>query len=104
MRLAYEAWEKSPWREQITEELFFNNVLPYANVNEQRDDWRADFYERCLPMIAGAKTPTEAAILLNKNLFREINVKYSTKRNRADQGPPSPWKQVSLRAQAYRSF
>ena len=86
-RLAYEAWEKSPWREQITEELFFNNVLPYANVNEQRDAWRADFYERCLPMIAGAKTPTEAAILLNKNLFREINVKYSTKRNRADQGP-----------------
>lgn len=87
LKLAYKAWEESPWRAQVPEELFFNNILPYANVNEARDSWRADFYERCKPIIAQAQSPTEAAVLLNQKLFRDLNVKYSTKRNRADQGP-----------------
>ncbi|MDB4331752.1 polyhydroxyalkanoate depolymerase [bacterium] len=85
--LAYKAWSEAPWREQVSEELFFNNVLPYANVNEQRDSWREDFYTKCKPIIVGAKTPSEAAVLLNQKLFKQLNVRYSTKRNRADQGP-----------------
>ena len=87
LRLAYRAWEEAPWKGQVPESLFFNNVLPYANVNEKRDDWRRDFYERCKPMIEGVTTPAEAAVLINQRLFKELNVKYSTKRNRADQGP-----------------
>ena len=87
LALAYQAWNESPWKSDIPESLFFNNVLPYANINETRDPWRADFYKRCKPLIAGAKTPAEAAVLLNQKLFKELNVKYSTKRNRADQGP-----------------
>ena len=87
LRLAYKAWEESPWSDQISEDLFFNNILPYANINEARDSWRADFYERCKPIIADVKSPTEAAVLLNQKLFKQLNVKYSTKRNRADQGP-----------------
>ena len=85
--LTYQAWNESPWKNDIPEALFFNNVLPYANINEQRDSWRTDFYEKCKPLIAGAKTPSEAAVLLNQKLFKQLNVKYSTKRNRADQGP-----------------
>ena len=87
VKLAYKAWEESPWKDQIPEALFFNNVLPYANVNEARDDWRQDFYTRCKPMIEGLQSPAEAAALLNQKLFKQLNVKYSTKRNRADQGP-----------------
>ena len=87
VQLAYQAWDEAPWKKDVPESLFFNNVLPYANINEQRDSWRTDFYQQCKPMIAGAKTPSEAAVLLNQKLFKQLNVKYSTKRNRADQGP-----------------
>ena len=87
LTLAYKAWEEAPWKNQIPEDLFLNNILPYANINEARDSWRADFYERCKPIIAEAQSPTEAAVLLNQKLFKQLNVKYSTKRNRADQGP-----------------
>ena len=64
--LAYEAWENAPWKEQITEEIFFDCILPYANVNERRDDWRGDFRNRFIEIVTSAKTPTEATVLLNK--------------------------------------
>ena len=35
--LAYEAWEKAPWRSQVSKELFLNDVLPYASLNEPRN-------------------------------------------------------------------
>ena len=44
--LAYEAWENAPWKEQITQDIFFDTILPYANVNERRDDWRGDFHDK----------------------------------------------------------
>jgi hypothetical protein len=87
VRLAHKAWQESPWKDQIPESLFLNNVLPYANINENRDAWRSDFHERCKPLIKGAKTPAEAAVLLNQKLFPLLKVRYSTNRNRADQGP-----------------
>ncbi len=87
VRLAYLAWDKSPWRNDIPKEVFFNNVLPYANINERRDSWRKDFSERFAPLIAGAKTPALAAARLNQKLFPLLNVKYSTKRPKADQSP-----------------
>jgi len=35
--LAYEAWENAPWKDQITEDIFFDTILPYASVNERPD-------------------------------------------------------------------
>ena len=35
---AYKAWHQSPWKEKISEDLFLNNILPYANVTEIRAD------------------------------------------------------------------
>ncbi len=87
VRGAYEAWNSSPWKDQIDEETFLNYILPYANVSERRERWRADFRKRFLPMVESAKTPSEAAVLLNQKIFPELGVKYSTKRERADQGP-----------------
>ena len=54
---AYEAWEKAPWRSSISKEMFFNDILPYACVNEQRDSWRKKLRDLSLPLIAGCKTP-----------------------------------------------
>ncbi len=85
--LAYEAWENAPWKEQITQDIFFDTILPYANVNERRDDWRGDFHDKFIGIVSGAKTPTEATILLNKNIFDLVDVHYSTKRPKADQSP-----------------
>ena len=85
--LAYEAWENAPWKEQITEEMFFDCILPYANVNERREDWRSDFRDRFSEVVKEAETPTEAAILLNKNIYNMVDVHYSTERPKADQSP-----------------
>ena len=85
--LAYEAWNNAPWKEQISEEIFFDCILPYANVNERRDDWRGDFRNKFSKLVAGATTPTQATIILNKNMFDLVDVHYSTKRPKADQSP-----------------
>ena len=87
IRGAYEAWIQSPWHAQISEDIFLNNILPYASVSERREAWRADFRKRFLPMVESVKNPSEAAVLLNQKIFRELGVKYSTKRKRPDQGP-----------------
>jgi hypothetical protein len=85
--IAYEAWEQAPWKTQITEELFFDYILPYASINERRDDWRGDFRTRFTGIVKNAKTPTEATVLLNQNIFDMVDVHYSTKRPKADQSP-----------------
>lgn len=87
IRLAHESLEASVWKDKIPQEIFLNNILPYVNINERRDAWRKDFRERFLPLIADAKTPGQAAALLNQRLFPLVNVKYSTKRAKADQSP-----------------
>jgi len=84
---AYKAWDAAPWKKSISKEMFFNNVLPYANVNERRDDWRHDFYKRFSPMIAKAKTPGAAAIIINEKISETLGVRFSRKRPKADQSP-----------------
>ncbi len=85
--LAYESWNQAPWKEQISEEVFFDCILPYANINERRDNWRGDFRKKFSQIVVGATTPTEATILLNKNLYDMVDVHYSTERPKADQSP-----------------
>ena len=87
VRVAFEARETAPWADQISEELFLNDILPYANVDETRENWRAELREICLPIVEDCKTAGEAAQELNKHLFREVKVKYSTKRKKANQSP-----------------
>jgi hypothetical protein len=84
---AYAARDAAPWKDKIPEEVFFNDVLPYANINEGRDNWRKDFNERFAPLVKDAKTLGEAAALLNQKIFPLLKVKYSTQRRRADQAP-----------------
>ncbi len=84
-KLAYEAFNASPWAAQVPKDIFLNDVLPYASLNEVRDNWRKRVREIAAPMIVGCKTPGEAAHALNKKLFGEVKVKYSTKRKKPDQ-------------------
>jgi predicted peptidase len=85
--LAYKARKDVPWGKDVPEELFLNDVLPYANVDEKRDAWRKEFYELCLPLVKDCKTPTEAVQKLNAELFKKLKLGYSTQRKAANQSP-----------------
>ncbi len=85
--LAYQSIENAPWGSNIPEEIFFDAILPYANVNERRENWREDFAVRFADIVKEAKSPSEAAVLLNQQIFNQVGVKYSTKRPKADQSP-----------------
>jgi hypothetical protein len=85
--LAYKARKEVPWGKDIPEDVFLNDVLPYANVDEKRDAWRKEFFELCLPIAKECKAPGEAAHKLNGFVFTKLNVKYSTERKAPNQSP-----------------
>ncbi len=87
VRLAYDARRQVPWGMKIPEEIFLNDVLPYANVNESRHPWRKELYDLCLPLVKDCKTPAEAAQRLNETIYKKLKVRYSTKRLKAEQSP-----------------
>lgn len=85
--LALEARARFPWAKEIPEEIFLNDVLPYAVFDEPRDPWRADFLEKAAPLAEGAKTASEAAQILNRDFFKLIKTHYNTERKRTNQSP-----------------
>ncbi len=85
--LAYQARREVPWGADIPEDVFLDDVLPYANVDERRDAWRQEFHDLCMPLIKDCKTPTQAAMRLNAELFKKLGVKYSTARKAPNQSP-----------------
>jgi transglutaminase-like putative cysteine protease len=82
---AYDAFAKAPWAKDVPAEVFLNDVLPYASLNERRDEWRTKLREIAAPLVADCKTPGEAAQTLNRKLFSTVKVKYSTQRKKPDQ-------------------
>ena len=86
--LAYQTRTETPWGRSIKGDLFLNNVLPYANMNERRDSFRKDLHDRFITAASACKTPGEAAVKLNKLVFDSFNVRYhATKRPKPDQSP-----------------
>ncbi len=86
IQLAYEVKAKDQWK-NIPDDIFLNNVLPYANLDEVRVAWRKTLMEKCLPVVADCDSPSQAAQKLNKTIWSMTNVKYSTKREKANQNP-----------------
>ena len=72
-------------RLKIPREIFLNDILPYASLNERRDDTRTRVRDIAKEIIKDCTTPGEAAQTLNRALFKKLNVRYSTKRKKADQ-------------------
>ena len=85
IRLATKIQKQAKWK--IDDQLFYNDVLPYANIDETREAWRGKLNKICSPIVADCKTPGKVAQRLNEKLFAEIKVKYSTKREKANQSP-----------------
>ena len=85
--LAYKAWKEASWGREIPEDVFFEYVLPFANLNEKRESWRKDFYYRFSGIMRNSASSYQAAASLNNKMFEMVGVKYSTKRSKADQAP-----------------
>ena len=86
-RLTWQALRESAWADRIPQDVVFDSLLPYANINERRDAWRKEFFEKFRPLVKDAKSPSEAAAVLNQQVFPMVNVRYSTQRKKADQSP-----------------
>ncbi len=88
IKWAYHARENAPWGKRVSEEVFLNDVLPYASINERRDAWRQDFWERFFPLVKDCKTTGEVAQILNRDIYRILDVQYHAwKRPKPDQSP-----------------
>ncbi len=85
--LAYQARREVPWGQTLPGEVFLNYVLPYCQLDEPRDPWRRELHDRFMERAKQCHSPGEAALMLNKTIFGELHVKYSTSRKRANQSP-----------------
>ena len=93
LNFAMKARMEFSWCKNLPEELFFNDVLPYASLDETRENWRPQFYQKCRNLVAKASTSTEAVQSINSKLFNLINVHYNTGRKKPNQSPSESIKQ-----------
>mgnify|MGYP004649860233 FL=1 len=84
---AYKARAEFPWAKDVPKDIFLNDVVAYVNLNENRENWRKDFYNRFKKYVASCKTMREAIDSVNKNVRDELMVDYNTKREKPDQAP-----------------
>lgn len=87
VRYALKARNEFSWGRTLPDSIFLNEVLPYVSLNEIRDNWRADFYNRFSPLVRNCKDIREAIDSVNMNIAALLEVEYNTRRNKADQSP-----------------
>lgn len=86
VKLALKVKETYPWAQNTPWEVYQNDVLPYAVVNEDRCDWRQQFLEKFAPHVADCKTGTEATLKIASIIGDILKVGYSVQRNKPHQG------------------
>jgi len=84
---AYLARDKYPWCSELPDSIFFNEVLPYANITETRDPWRKDFYERFSKHVTDTDNIIDAIFAIADTIKDEVQVEYNTKRSKVDSSP-----------------
>lgn len=90
---AYRARRTYPWAQALEEDVFLNEVLPYAVVDEVRDSWRPDFFERFAPCVAGCTDAADAARAVNRCVVDRTGVEYNTLREKTNQSPSESMRQ-----------
>lgn len=83
--VALRARDTYPWARDLSEDLFLNDVLPYATLDEPRVLARERVHDLAADIVKDATTAEEAAQALNRELFKLTGVRYSTERLRANQ-------------------
>jgi hypothetical protein len=85
--LAYKTKELFAWTKELPDSIFLNEVLPYASLDETRENWREPFLEMLQPLVKDCKDMHAAVDVVNNSLQELVKVKYSTKRKKANQSP-----------------
>ncbi len=78
--------EEKRWGE-VSDDLFLNAILPPVSLREQWVDWYPRLQPLAKELTKTAKTPLEAAMLINRHIWKRIHVVYSTKRDFPHQDP-----------------
>ena len=84
---AYKAREEYTWCKNLPDSIFFNEVLPYSNITEDRDPWRKEFYNRFSNYVKNCDNMADAIFAINNNIKEEVGVEYNVKRSRVDISP-----------------
>ena len=84
---AYKAREKYSWCAALPDSVFFNEVLPYAIISENRDPWRKDFFERFSKYVDDKDNIVDAIFAIARTINKEVKVEYNTKRSKVDLSP-----------------
>lgn len=87
------AREQFAWAQQLPEEVYLCDVLPYAVVDEVRDSWRKELYEIFAPEVEGCATMYDAICAVNANIPRLTGVDYNTLREKTNQSPSESMRQ-----------
>lgn len=85
--MAYKARNTFPWTKALPDSIFYNDVLPYASMNETREPWRAMLWEKLYPLVDSVTDVRAALDTINKQLQYLVNVEYNTKRKKPHQSP-----------------
>lgn len=86
-KVAYQAREKYSWCKALPDSVFLNEVLPYAILNEHRDNWRQDFMNRFAPLVAQCTDIRSAIDSVSRNIAKVLKTEYNVKRRKVDQSP-----------------
>lgn len=77
-----------PWSGRADiEALRADYIAPRTSIGEPETDWEPVLKPIAERLAADARTPLEAAMALNRGIFRETGVIYSTKRDYPNQDP-----------------
>lgn len=87
------AREQFVWAQQLPEEVYLCDVLPYAVVDEVRDSWRKELYGIFSPEVEGCATMYDAVCAVNANIPRLTGVDYNTLREKTNQSPSESMRQ-----------
>lgn len=85
--LAYQAKASFPWGRDIPEDIFLNDVLPYAVVDETRENWRQGFFDLFGKLVHDSKSIRDAVLSINSKIGKLTGVDYNTLREKPNQSP-----------------
>ena len=76
--LALSARNQTKWGKTVPIDIFLNDVLPYAVLDEPREDWRPLFFERFMPLIENATSMIDAVQILNRDIWKPWNIVFKS--------------------------
>lgn len=78
---AYKVKKEFSWCAKLPDSIFFNEVLPYYCFDENRDNWRNDFYLKFSPLVKDSKNVREAIKAVATNIRNVLSVDYNVNRS-----------------------